>query len=247
MNRMSVLSLRAMATPAALLVSAAVLVLAAVGRADQIVDHPDQLKYDELKYQPPKPEAFRHTLKCGATAYIAEHPEVPTVELTVLVRTGSMYEPVEKAGLVDMTGYLMRNGGVEGMTAKELDLRLAYLAGEISVRGDGAQGAVTLFCLSKDMAEGLELLKKVLRTPVFAQEALDRYRKDVLSELEQRNASTSAIEGTLSGITSLSGLGGTSCHAGRATTWMACAVSHASMNVRSRSLRNVNHFSRSSA
>jgi predicted Zn-dependent peptidase len=37
-------------------------------------------------------------------------------------------------------------------------------------------------------------LKKVLRTPIFDQKVLDRYRGDVLSEMEQRNASTSDIE-----------------------------------------------------
>ncbi|UCH83760.1 MAG: insulinase family protein, partial [Candidatus Latescibacterota bacterium] len=136
----------------------------------------------------------RHTLKCGATAFIAENPEVPTFDLTILVRTGSMYEHVEKAGLADMTGHLMRNGGVEGMTAKELDQQLANLAGEITVNIDGSRGRAYLFCLSKDIDEGLALFKKVLRTPVFDQEAIDRYRTDILSELEQRNASTAAIE-----------------------------------------------------
>jgi predicted Zn-dependent peptidase len=125
---------------------------------------------------------------------VVEHPELPTFDLTVLIRTGSIYEPVEKAGLADMTGYLMRNGGVQGMTHRELDERIALLAGEISVRIGESRGTANLFCLSKDIDEGLGLLKKVLQTPVFEQEALDRYRADVLSELEQRNASTSAIE-----------------------------------------------------
>lgn len=168
--------------------------LPCVVSAEKIVDHPDKLKYKELKFQPPKPDGYRHTLKCGATAYVVENPEVPTFDLTILVRTGSMYEPVAKAGLADMTGYLMRNGGVEGMTAKELDERIAYLAGEISVNIGGSLGQATLFCLSKDMDEGLKLLEKVLRTPQFDSKALDLYRTDLLSEMEQRNASTSSIE-----------------------------------------------------
>ena len=177
-----------------ILALAVLLVSASVAQAAEIVDHPDKLTFEELKYQPPKPDAYRHTLKCGATAYVAENPEVPTFELTVLVRTGSMYEPVEKAGLGDVTGYLMRNGGVEGMTAKELDERLALLAAEVSVNIDDSRGRATLFCLSKDMDQGLELFKKVLRTPVYDQEVLDRYRADLLSEMEQRNSSTSDIE-----------------------------------------------------
>ncbi len=173
---------------------ALLLCFAAYVSAADIVDHPDKLTYPDLNYQPPKPADYRHALKCGINAYIAENHEVPTFELTVLVRTGSMYEPVDKAGLAGMVGYLMRNGGVEGMTAKAIDERLAYLAGDISVRIDGSQGTATLFCLSKDIDEGLKLFSKVLRNPVFEQDALDRYRKDLLSGMEQRNSSTSAIE-----------------------------------------------------
>jgi len=115
------MSSRRLLALAALLAFAAALVLPLVVLADKIVDHPDKLKFEELNYQPPKPADYRHRLKCGATAYVIENKVVPTIELTVLVRTGSMYEPVDKAGLADMTGYVMRNGGAEGMTAKELD------------------------------------------------------------------------------------------------------------------------------
>ncbi|UCB51658.1 MAG: insulinase family protein [Candidatus Zixiibacteriota bacterium] len=194
MRRLSLLPFGRSLAPVAILALAALLVSAPVVLAGEIVDHPEKLKFKELKYQPPKPDDYRHTLKCGAAAYLAENPEVPTFDLKILVRTGSIYEPLETAGLADMTGYLMRNGGVEGMTAKELDERLAYLAGEISVKIDDDKGTVSLFCLSKDIDKGLELLKKVLRSPVFDAEALDRYRTDLLSEMEQRNASTSAIE-----------------------------------------------------
>lgn len=194
MKRLSILPFGRLVALVTIVVSAAVLVSASVVPADEIVDHPDKLKFKELKYKPPKPDKYRHALKCGATAYVAENHEVPTFDMAVLIRTGSMYEPVEKAGLSDMTGYLMRNGGVQGMTAKELDERLAFLAGEISVNIGDSRGTARLFCLSKDIDEGLEFLQKVLRTPVFDQEAVNRYRTDVLSEIEQRNASTRAIE-----------------------------------------------------
>jgi zinc protease len=167
---------------------------AAATPAGDIVDHPDKLVFQPLDYKPPRPDAYRHTLKCGATAFVAEAHELPTFELSVLVRTGSIYEPREKAGLADIAGYLMRNGGVVGITAAELDDRLAYLAGEISVRIDEDRGTAALFCLSKDIDAGLDLFSKVLRNPVFDEQALDRYRADILSELAQRNSSTSEIE-----------------------------------------------------
>jgi zinc protease len=162
--------------------------------AGEIVDHPDKLVFEELNYTPPSPEDYRHTLESGVTVYAAENHELPTFDLTILVRTGSIYEPVEKAGLAKMTGYLMRNGGTRDMTASQIDERLAYLAGDITVAIDDTQGVVRLFCLSKDMDEGLDLVTKILRTPVFDQQALDRYRADLISGMEQRNASTQDIE-----------------------------------------------------
>jgi predicted Zn-dependent peptidase len=181
--------------------SVAVLVLGAVSFAapclfaGEIVDHPDNLEFEELRYTPPRPQDYRHVLESGVPVYLAEDHELPIFDLTITVRTGCIYEPVEKAGMAKMTGYLMRNGGVEGMTAKEIDERLAYLAGEINIGLDAADaGLVYLFCLSKDMEEGLDLLKRMIRTPVFDQEALDRYRADLLSEMEQRNADTREIE-----------------------------------------------------
>jgi predicted Zn-dependent peptidase len=177
-----------------LLALAAGSVVAATPSADRIVAHPDELKYEKLDYRPPKPGDYRHKLKSGATAYVAENPEVPTFQLTIHVRTGTLYEPVAKAGLARMTGHVMRNGGVEGMTAAEFDEQLALLAGEISVDVETSKGTVRLFCLAKDADAALGLLEKMLRTPAFDQKALDRHRTDVLSELEQRNASTAAIE-----------------------------------------------------
>ncbi|MFH1278471.1 MAG: pitrilysin family protein [Candidatus Eisenbacteria bacterium] len=194
MSRLSIPVSPRAATLLCLLIATAVLFRPSPAISGKIVDHPDKLKFEELDYRPPAPAEFRRTLRCGATVYVAENHEVPTFDLTVLVRTGEMYEPVEKAGLGDMTAHLMRNGGVEGMTAREFDERIALLAAEISVSIGNDRGRADLFCLSKDIDEGLDLFAKVLRRPAFDPALIERYRTDVLSDLEQRNSSTSSIE-----------------------------------------------------
>jgi len=180
---------------AALIVMLAVTLLSAPTlNAGGIVDHPEKLKFKDLKYEPPKAEDYRHVLKSGVTAYIAENHEVPTFDLQLLVRTGSMYESVDQAGLAGMTGYLMRNGGIKGMTIKELDEEIEFLAGEISVDIGPSRGSARLFCLSKDLDRALELFKGVIREPVFDVEQLERHREDILSNMRRRNNNTSAIE-----------------------------------------------------
>lgn len=194
MNGPTIRSNRISTMCAAFLIMAGLTISGSSLSAGEIADHPDELEFDELKYTPPKPADYRYTLKCGATAYVAENSELPTFQLTILIRTGSIYEPREKAGVAAMTGHLMRNGGVKGMSVAELDERLAMLASELSVTIGESQGSARLFCLSKDADEALDLLRNVLRTPEFDQAALDRHRTDLLSEMKQRNASTSSIE-----------------------------------------------------
>jgi zinc protease len=177
-----------------LVITAVLFAFAGSAFADGIVDHPDKLEFPELTFKPPKQKDFYKKLDNGMSVFIAENHVVPTFEITVRVRTGSIYEPIEKAGISGITAYMMRNGGITGMTAKEMDERLAYLAGSVNVSIGRDQGSGSLFCLMKDMDEGLEILKNVMRNPVFEQEALDRHKGDILSELEQRNSSTSRIE-----------------------------------------------------
>ncbi len=194
MKRPQGLRLNLPAVPVAILALAALAVPTALAVAGEIVDHPDKLKFEELQYDPPRPQDYRHTLESGITAYVAENRELPTFELSILIRTGEIYDPLEKAGLARMAGHLMRNGGTRDMTAKEIDERVAFLAGEISINISDTRANASLFCLSKDIEEGLDLLRQVLRTPVFDQETLDRYRADILSDMEQRNSSTREIE-----------------------------------------------------
>ena len=89
------MSLSCVTVPITILAVIALMGPASTLSAGEIVDHPDKLKFEELDYDPPRPEAYRHTLESGVTAYIAENRELPTFELTVLVRTGSVYDPVE--------------------------------------------------------------------------------------------------------------------------------------------------------
>ena len=67
----------------ALLTLATAPVIAAADSADSFVDHPDKLKFSKLDYAPPKPGDYRHELKSGSNAYVAESREVPTFDLTI--------------------------------------------------------------------------------------------------------------------------------------------------------------------
>ncbi len=165
------------------------------GRAADMVNRPEKLTFPELKYEPPNPTTFRVPLKAGPVAYLVPDHELPLVNVQILVRCGSYLEPVGKAGLADFTGHLLVRGGTETKTAEVLEERLAFLAASLTSGISDEQGTVNLNLLSKDLAEGLGLLREVLTTPRFQANRFDLYRQQVIQSMKQRNDDSSAIEG----------------------------------------------------
>src|SRR5437879_948071 len=92
-----------------------------VGRAQQIPAHPRDLKYTTLNYTPPTREQYRHVLSNGAVAYLVEDHDLPLVNVSTLVRTGSYLDPAGKEGLASLTGAQMRAGGTTSKAADELN------------------------------------------------------------------------------------------------------------------------------
>lgn len=164
------------------------------GAASTIPDRPEKLSYPPLEFHPPKPEKYRVPLKSGPVAYVAPDRELPLVSLSVLIHTGDWVEPVGKEGLTDLCGSLLTTGGTESRTAQELEERLAFLAAQLGSGIQGAQGTVSLNLLSKDLDEGLAILREVLTRPRFQQDRVDLHKQQMLQAMKQRNDSSSTIE-----------------------------------------------------
>ena len=69
----------------------------------QIVSHPRLLKFDPLKFDPPKAAQARHVLSNGAVVYAVEDHVFPLVGISLLVRTGQYLDPADKIGLAALT------------------------------------------------------------------------------------------------------------------------------------------------
>lgn len=161
----------------------------------RIPDRPEQLKFPPLDYQPPHPDEFRVTLTNGPIAYVATDRELPLVNITVLVRTGNYLDPRGKEGLAELTGYLLSKGGTRSMSAEDLEERLAYLAADFSSQIADTQGRIHLNLLSKDLEEGLSLLREALTAPRFQPDKLALRKEQLLQAMKQRNDDSSNIEG----------------------------------------------------
>jgi zinc protease len=159
-----------------------------------IADRPEKLSYPPLTYEPPAPEKFRVPLKSGPIAYVVPDRELPLVNIVVYVHTGEYLEPEGKQGLAELTGYLLARGGTKSKTAEDLEERLAFLAAQLNSGIGENQGSVSLNLLSKDLDEGLAILREVLTAPRFQDDKIGLRKQQMLQGMKERNDESAAIE-----------------------------------------------------
>ncbi|MCU0247515.1 MAG: insulinase family protein [Bryobacter sp.] len=163
--------------------------------AAQIPDRPEKLTFPPLTYEPPNPAEFRVPLKSGPVAYVVPDRELPLVNLAILIRCGSYLDPAGKEGLAAFTGYLLARGGAGAKSAEALEERVDFLAASLGSGIGDTQGSVSLNLLTKDLDEGLGILRDVLTAPRFQEDKLALRKQQVLQEMKQRNDESATIEG----------------------------------------------------
>ncbi|HQR45695.1 MAG TPA: pitrilysin family protein, partial [Thermoanaerobaculia bacterium] len=162
--------------------------------AADIPSHPDQLTYPPFSFTPPAAKDHRAVLKSGPVVYVAENRELPIVNVSLVFRGGTYLDPPGKEGLSELAGYLLTRSGTKNRTPEELEERLAFLAAQLSSGWGEDRGTVSLNLLSKDLDEGLAILREVLTEPRFADGRIALRKDQRLSEMKQRNDESAAIE-----------------------------------------------------
>jgi predicted Zn-dependent peptidase len=156
-----------LSVPGALPVLAALAVAAvAAPPAAAQVTTPKELVYPPLPaFQVPKPVRF--VLPNGMVVMVMEDHELPLVNVTARIRTGSLLEPADKVGLAGLFGTTQRSGGTTTRKPDALDEFLESRAAAIET-GMGADSAsASMSALKADVPAVLEAFADVLRNPAF--------------------------------------------------------------------------------
>ena len=147
--------------------------------------NPRTMTFAPMKYEIPKAERF--VLANGMTVYLMTDRELPLVNVTAYVGTGSIYEPAEKIGLAGLTAAVMRSGGIEGITPEQLDAELEFMASGVECSIGTDLGNVSLATLRKNIDRTLELFAGVIRAPAFNQARFDLAIRKTLEALRRQN------------------------------------------------------------
>jgi len=166
---------------------------ATLAAADQPAVNPRTMKFPELNFQIPKAE--RVVLDCGMPVYLLRDTELPIINMTAMIRTGSVYEPAAKAGLSGVVGEVMRSGGAGGVAPEAMDDELEFMASAVESGIGSDMGTVSLTALKKNFNRTLQIFGAVLLRPDFSEKRLEIARKHVIEGLRRQNDDPKEIAG----------------------------------------------------
>ena len=165
--------------------------LAASGALAQVKSH-EQLKFPELRmFEIPRSE--RVVLDNGMVLILMEDHELPLIEATARIRTGSRLEPADKVGLTAVLGQVLRTGGTAKMTGDSIDDFLETRAAVIETGFAEDSASAELSCLTQDFPEVLKVYADILRTPVFSEDKLKIANNLVIAGIARRNDNPQSI------------------------------------------------------
>src|SRR5450631_182850 len=161
--------------------------------ADNGRANPRSMSFPPLSFAIPKAE--RVVLECGMPVYLLRDPELPIINITAMVRTGSVYEPASLSGLASLTGDVMRSGGAGGLTPEKMDDGLEFMASSVESGIGTDMGTVSLTSLTKNFRQTLKIFADVLLRPDFSEKRVDIARKHLIEELRRQNDDPKEIAG----------------------------------------------------
>ncbi len=124
----------------------------------------------------------RVSLAGGALLLLEPAHAVPLVSLVVAFRSGSSVDPQGKDGLARVAMRMLRRG-CEGMTAEQVDFRIDVLGAEMAVDTSASTVAIHAQVISRNLDAFVELLARLVSTPTFPEDELQRLKRETVAEI----------------------------------------------------------------
>src|SRR5947209_596161 len=169
-----------------LLLLLATLTMLPVQRATGQVANWKQIPVPQLPaFKPQQPK--RIELSNGMVIFLQEDHELPLIDASARIRGGSVNEPADKAGLVDIYGEVWRTGGTKSQTGDQLDDFLEVRAAKVETGGGPDSTTISFSCLKGDLDDVFKAFVDVLQNPEFRADKIDIARKAMQDAISRRN------------------------------------------------------------
>jgi zinc protease len=136
-------------------------------------------------FKPQQPKRIQ--LSNGMVIFLQEDHELPLIDGTARIRGGSVNEPANKTGLIDIYGDVWRTGGTKSQTGDQLDDFLEVRAAKVETGGSVDSTSVSFSCLKGDLDDVFKVFQDVLQNPEFRSDKLDIAQKQEADSISRRN------------------------------------------------------------
>ncbi len=140
------------------------------------------------------PIGQRFVLDNGMVLLVKENHALPVVMVNMIIKAGAVMEPPDKAGLAHITAALLTKGAA-GMSATDISEAIDFIGGSLSVGGGTDFASASLSVLKKDVDTGFPLLAKVLVSPDFKPEEIDRMKTAIKAGILRDRQDPEAVAG----------------------------------------------------
>jgi zinc protease len=131
------------------------------------------------------PEIRKETLDNGLKVIVIEHHELPVVAFRLVLKSGSAFDPPNKAGLANLTAGLLRKG-TKTKDATQIAEEIDFVGGTLGAGADWDATFATCRVLNKYFDTGLELLADIILNPTFQDDEIERLRKQIVAGIMQQ-------------------------------------------------------------
>ncbi|ACK64745.1 peptidase M16 domain protein [Rippkaea orientalis PCC 8801] len=133
------------------------------------------------------PNYERYQLDNGIIVYLMEDHNLPLINGTAIIHTGSRLEPPEKVGLAELTGATMRAGGTQQHPPDELNQLLEQRAAQVETGIGTTSGSASFSTLTEDLETVFNLFSEVIRQPAFDPKQLELVKTQQKGAIARRN------------------------------------------------------------
>ena len=129
----------------------------------------------------------------GAKVFYLPDRELPLIDLTLLVKAGSVDVSNDKAGLCGLLNSCLIRGGTEKYSPSELAMVLDENAIRMSASFGSEVAVITLSVMKDDWDKGLALLREVITRPLFDADVLEVSKTKKMTSLKRQGGNARAV------------------------------------------------------
>src|SRR5262245_30128088 len=128
------------------------------------------------------PKPAEETLPNGLRVIVIQRSESPLVSAQLLIKNGGEVDPVELAGIADMTANLLTKG-TQSRDATRIAQEIESLGGSLDSGARWDSSFANVSVMSSKIAPAMEILADVVRRPTFKSEEVERLRQQYLDNV----------------------------------------------------------------